>query len=450
MNIVPLNSQFRKVSDNDTWDDKIIIVYKNICREMVGFHNNGISGKRTRIHTMINKYIGQFRQFIIDMSDNVIFSSMYYIVRADKLPPLLGDMLKSVIYFLNDVAWFLRDFPRIKAFCMRGENWSVVFVGGYDGYPEIQDLIFSDQEVQVEHMAKVPMWRLPKQTSIWLDSGFDLVVCELSRLCPWKPKAQYSFDVPDRVTQVLDIPESLDDLLSGRRIRGPRRVIRQAEKQGLSYRFTQSTDDLKFFYHEMYLPYIKSRHQELANLCSIEDHERWLPHGGLIMVSRNGDLVGGSLITISNRICQGIEMGILQCDPELIRSGANSLIVWSNLLYSKEQGASKLILGGSHPYCSKGYFRYKARWGARVKRHELNSRPNWVFLSNQFDDSLREHINQKGLISESSGRFYRTFIPDHNNSVTDELKQDASKSGLEGLAVIRPGGVQFLNVQSES
>ena len=187
------------------------------------------------MNNILNKYVGQIKHLIKDISDRVISSSMYTIIRAERFPLVLRDAVKWTVYKVDDFVWLLYDFPRIKAFRLRGEEWCVVFVGVDGEYRVIMDIIFQDQEVQVEQLSKVLAWRLPAQTSSWLESGVDLVVCELSHLFPWKFTAPYSFSGPDLVIQALHLPENLEDLLVGRRIEGNRRWIRKAEKQGFDF-----------------------------------------------------------------------------------------------------------------------------------------------------------------------------------------------------------------------
>ena len=44
---------------------------------------------------------------------------------------------------LGDTAYLLRDFPRLTAYHIRGDEWSIVFVGSKQGCNEINALNFS-------------------------------------------------------------------------------------------------------------------------------------------------------------------------------------------------------------------------------------------------------------------------------------------------------------------
>jgi hypothetical protein len=194
----------------------------------------------------------------------------------------------------------------------------------------------------------------------------------------------------------------------------------------------------------MYCPFVKNRHGEKAQLASLECQMRWLKLGGLILISLNGQPIAGSLVVNTGKICHGIEQGILHSDLNLIKNGAIALIFWCCILWAKEQGIAEFDLGGSHAQCSNGAFSFKAMWGARVVPHLLNSRPSWTFLSDQFPDTLRQRLNQIGMICEIDGKFYCMYIPVGSKEVMGKHIKKAFKDGLDGVALVQPGFTQLV------
>ncbi len=332
----------------------------------------------------------------------------------------------------------------MDAYSLKGKEWSIVFVGGYNGFQGILNLFFKDQDVFPKVLERVPIWKLPEQSNRWLGEGVNLVICELSRLCPWKPSATYSFISSYCVTLILDIPANPDDLLVGRRMRGPRRYIRQAEKNGFSYRYTRSLEDYEFYYFEMYLPFVKTRHGEQAQIAQMADqYTRWFKPGGLILITQHDQPVAGSLVIRTGKMCHGSEMGILHCAPELLEAGVPAFIMWSTILWSHKQKAEQLNLGTSNAWYADGSFDSKTKWGAHVVRRKYIA-SQWSYLYNNLPDSLREKINQIGLISEQKGKFYCTYIPGDLAEDLDKKVQEALLHGLSGLAVVHNGSTQCL------
>jgi hypothetical protein len=376
--------------------------------------------------------------------DRIVDLCQFCIFWSGLLPAFIQNGIKGVSYFVGNLALLLSDFPRMNAYQLKGTEWTIVFVGGEVGQQDLQDLFFQDQEVITQNLGRILLWKLPRQSKIWLTAGADLVICELSRLTPWKPSAAYSFSGPDWVMQIIDLPASPEELLSGRRIHGPRRRIRQAEKNGYEFRFTRSVDDYYLFYNEMYLPFVQARHGEQALFVPMKDQrDRWFKPGGLILVTKNDKPVAGSLVIQTGKMAFGIEMGVLNCDPELLEAGVIAFLQWGTILWSYKNGVKQLNLGGSKGYCANGSFDSKSKWGARVVKQKRIT-PLRHFLSDHLPDSLRERINQVKLISERNGKFYCTFITETDNEDLDKMAQDAVDHGLSGLAVVQSGPTRYL------
>jgi len=386
--------------------------------------------------------------------DRVMDLSLFLLTWSRTLPGLIQRGVNTTAYFIGDSAWLLRDFPRLNAYQLKGDQWTVIFAGSQVGCLEVQHLLFGSQEVSQQMLPRGWLWKLPEQCASWLDARADLVVCEISRFCVWKPSAAYAFTGPDWVAQLLEIPASPDDLLVGRRIHGPRRRIRQGEKNGFSYRFTRSKEDFNYYYEHMYLPFVETKHGVKALTSPYNDlYNRWFKLGGLLLVTRYNQPVAGSLVIHTKDVCQGIEMGVLHNDPELLQAGINSILVWSTILWSHQKGAKQLDLGATHAWCENGSFDFKAQWGARVVRRAKIT-PNWTFLSRRLPDPLRERLNQIGKISELGGKFYCTYLPAEGPQNPDELSlndrvQDALMHGLAGIALVQPGSIKTVTAASE-
>jgi hypothetical protein len=390
-----------------------------------------------RIAIRIKKWIN----FLLDRISSLC---NFLIIWSGVFPAVIRDAIRGFAYFLGNLALFVEGIPRMDAYWLKGKEWTIVFVGYPIGFKTVLNLFFENQEVTTQILERVFVWRLPKQTKVWLSAGADLVICELSQTFPWKPSAAYSFSGPDWVMQVLDLPASPEDLLVGRRIHGPRRRIRQAEKMGFGHRFTRSLDDFHYFYSEMYLPFIRARHGEQASICPMSDQlRRWFKLGGLVLVTQNDQPVAGTLVIRTGKLCHGIEMGVLHNDAELFNLGVIALIQWSTILWSHSQGAKQLNLGGSHAWCSNGSFDFKAQWGARVVKWDKPTL-HWYFHSNHLPASLLAKLNQIGYISEHQGKFYYTYIPTEASENLEEKLLEASMHGLSGVALVQDGSTEYL------
>ena len=391
------------------------------------------------------RYVGWVKRLLKNLSGRTILISMFVILKAERLPALIRNLIQRIVYFLDDLAWLIRDFPRVKAYRLLGDGLSVIIVGSDERYRDLEYLFFQKKEFHPIQLPKVALWRLPRQTSSWLQTDADLVVCVLSRLCPWKPKGQFTFSSPDTIVQVVDLPEQMDSLLKGGRIADKRRLIRQAERQDLKFHASRSHADLELFHHEMYLPTIHKSYGDDAQTCSISDHRQFLDAGGeLLLVYQGEQLVAGAIIACLNEIAHGLSVGILHGDKKLIRRGAFNVLEWCSFCFAKERSAAQFDLGGSVALCSNRVFDSKSRWRAHVERHVLNSRPIHVFAADSLPEPLRERLNNARLITELGQRHYSVYIPSANDESYSAQLAKAAKYGLDGVAAIENYSVRLI------
>jgi len=349
--------------------------------------------------------------------------------------------LQALIRWIGDGALLLKELPRSTAWQLTGNEWKIVFVGSEVGCLDFQKAIFASSEFVAREIGRIRLDHLQTQMELWWKSGIHLVVCETSRIYPWRLWARWRFTSPTWIDQLLVLPEKPEDVLSGKQMRGPRRRIQQAWQDGFSYFFTQSLEEHRHFYQEMYLPFIKARHGAQALIAPIEDQrKRWLSKGGLLLVTQHDRPVAGSLLYRTGEMWHGIEEGILHNDPALMQLGINAILVWSTILWSHGQGAKYLSLGGSHAWCENGPFDFKKQWGAQVvRRNKIH--PVWTFLSESLPDSLKDRLNQIRFLHEMNDRFYIIRLNNEVSSGSAPTLQEYSveeqkRYGLAGVIQI--------------
>lgn len=323
--------------------------------------------------------------------------------------PMVQSIARDVARYMGDISELLRDFPRLDAYKLTGPNWTVIFVGNIQDLLEIRNLFFSEEVIHQE-IGRIALWKLPTQTRKWLAEGVDLVVCELSRIHPNRPKAPITFTVPTWIHQVLAIPEPVEMLIAGEKFANKRNTLNKARRAGFKVKFTQSKADFDHFHYHMYRPYLESRHGELALTASYQDQRRrWFERGGLLLVTDRDKPVAGALCHIAGETCFHIETGVLEADPQLFKQRIETTIVWYAIVWARDQGAQIFDMGGTRAWRSNGSFASKQSWGAQViRRRKIYS--TWTFLAQNLSPSLQDHINQLGFIGEIDGKFYRILL----------------------------------------
>ena len=370
---------------------------------------------------------------IIDLSD-MIFMDVY------RLPwPTAQNVVKKITRCVGDISWLLRAFPRLSAYKLAGTEWTIIFVGEDRDLLEMRHLFFPEGVVQQE-LGRIALWKLSAQTQQWLAEGIDLVICELGRIHPSRPKAPITFTVPIWIQQVLVIPEPWESLISGKKFATERHRLNKARRTGFNYRLSQSKADFEHFCYHMYLPYVKARHGHLAIVRRYQDQwRRWCTRGGLVLVTQHDEPVAAVLCYMANDVCFDLNRGVLEADPQLFKLGIETMITWYAITWARGQGAKIYNMGATRARCSNGSFNTKRRWGAQVVRPE-KIYGTWTFLAQNLSPSLQARLNELGFISEIDKKFYGILLSIDPTSITEtdvHKKSSAMKrQGLDGLVVI--------------
>jgi len=127
-------------------------------------------------------------------------------------------------------------------------------------------------------------------------------------------------------------------------------------------------DDLLFFYHHIYHPYISERFGVLADPSSLEELRYYFKRGALLVCKDDHDqIVGGYLYYMMNKIMY-YHVGATK--PGLCKnifSITNATGIFEMIRHAWQHGCSILDLGLSRPFLNDGVARYKYYWGACAK-----------------------------------------------------------------------------------
>jgi hypothetical protein len=231
-----------------------------------------------------------------------------------------------------------------------------------------------------------------------------------------------------------------------------RRNLREMEKQGFSYVFTQEEKDFDLFYHRMYRPYIHQRYGKRAMQHEYESLRRQFERGGMILVRCNQELICGMLCLKVGDTCEAHQMGVHEDHFDQVEKGASVALWWFMMDWARRNGLSYFDFGASRARTADGTFNFKRQWGTRVVP-ERDVHTEWVFYSDGLSPRLRHHLNKQGFISQIEGWHYHVVLPGPGEGLTGaelsgELKR-AAKYGLNGVLFISPqtGSVEMFHTR---
>jgi len=425
-----------------------------IIERLKGFDQKYLGGKINAIKRFINRgnVKSQIRRSVSCLSNNLYLFSIRLglgIFKNRKLIPY--SLRQAAARTLGDLGFFVEDLFEKSVWRMSGSGIQIVFVGSKESSLDILSLFF-DGLASHERIGGTFALGCSQKTIEWLDEGYDLVIYELSRICPFRPKTSIAFTVPQWVNQLITLPDQLKTLIAGDNYKVLRNEINKCRKAGYKWRFSQSRKDFDYFYHHLYLPFVRSRHGDHAHVAPYPfQWDFWIKKagGGLVLIDRGEVTVAGTICVIADGVCYDIEMGVLDADSVILQQGINTYLSWCVMEWGKDRGARFYNMGGSFGWKSHGAFRWKARWKSHVIRRKYPYR-TFNFAANRISPLLWERINTTGFLCESKDGFYSLILDKSDAPLTKieftEAINQTRQKGLRGVCVIAPDAKPIFHV----
>ena len=233
------------------------------------------------------------------------------------------------------------------------------------------------KDVTITKLKRIYLWELKK----FADQQ-DAVLIDMYR--PLSRFFNNGFLVPPLVRQVLDIDVSEDKLI---------RINTKNLKKALKYDCDVSNDidDLKFFYENMYVPYIKRVYGDSAQIEDFGDIEKIFNRGELLLIKLNDKYISAQLSEIDGDNYFLRKNGVL--DESFVKEGALVATYYFGILRAKEINAKIVDFGQSRSFLSDGSLRHKSLWGTRICEDKNIKRI--VYLRNIFEPFI--YIEDKKL-----------------------------------------------------
>lgn len=175
--------------------------------------------------------------------------------------------------------------------------------------------------------------------------------------------------------------------------------------QSYTAEISHDSERLRFFYEQMYLPYIRERHKD-ALIEDISKMQYLLrKNGELILIRHQQELVGGLFCKRMGGTYYALSLGLI--DDRWLSEDAVPALFYHSMIRARELNARFVDFGESRPFLSDGVMEYKRRWGGRVIRNE---RDNYFYLLKNVARDGLIFIEDEGLAALVSPESARSFL----------------------------------------
>jgi hypothetical protein len=263
-----------------------------------------------------------------------------------------------------------------------------------------------------------------------LAGGADLLITKLSPRMSRLMGLGNVLRVPERVCLQAKLP--FDETTRKQVARSNRQNIRRIRKNNFSYRVTDRREDFDYFFHDMYLPFIKDRFEDSAEVYSYKSALEMFRHGVILWAVQDGRVVAGSLTEKAGDVAKAIVIGTAGGSHEPINAGAHSALYFFSIEWAAEQGFKFLDMGGSRPSLADGVLVTKRRWGAGLawpnQHHDLIV--HWTRCSH----AVRRFLEQTPLIfRDADGLSGITAVNPQTDTDLAAVRKQAERHWISGL-----------------
>ncbi len=284
-------------------------------------------------------------------------------------------VMQSSLYGLNHFASLDIDTSPGHVYLTRGLAaegglpFTVAFVGDWrcdadNGLRLYEHFFFQEGTTMREDLGVCPISQV-RRTAGHLAKQVHLVAVTCNNLLLWRPSTGDWVTGPWTLRMAFDFcpGESWEDVQ--RRINQDYnlRVLRRA---GLTYRISHREDDFQRFYHDMYVPLVKSRYREYGEIVKETDcHNVFKGPGGAILLIENpeGKAIAGGLENMWQGTLFAFLNGVIDGSQELIKKGALTAWYYFGMKRAFDSGCRRFDSGPCQPFLTDGVYIHKHRWG---------------------------------------------------------------------------------------
>ena len=246
-----------------------------------------------------------------------------------------------------------------------GETVRTFYFGSQRSLDHIIDRLYDEHSVE-RRESKLRAWTVNRHVRL-AQASADLLIVDL----PWPysrfVREQGFIRVPGWVIQEVKLPAAWDDVVAGFRKNTRTTDLRKIRKFKLSYRLTNDLQEIDRFYESMYAPYAVHRFGKLVALGSREEIARAAKRGALLQVMEGKRAVAGVIVMPRRLTMHFLWFGLPLDLEEPIADAALSGLYYFSLQHAHRQKCAELHLSYTLPLLNDGVYRYKRKWGARIR-----------------------------------------------------------------------------------
>ena len=372
-----------------------------------------------------------------------------FVSKVHSLNPLAAALRRNAgegLNFLRNFSSSIRLFSKVRAAIISGkekhsgQSLSALYIGHLANFHFIMSKVYSDFNVTEEyagiHFLTIMQWVEAYEKKV------DLIFVDLEIVFSIMLRPDHFVVMPSWVRQRLHIPEDMEGVLAGMH-RKTKKELRRILKQGFTYGISRSVEDLRHFYHEMYVPHIISRYGDQAIVVSEQELFRRSHGCELIQLFHNGRLIQGVVVHKGRCLTIGwigVSRGV---EPDAMR-GASDALDFFAVSYGLKSGCAAIDFGTTRPLLNDGVFRYKRKWGTHVRKCRVPKGNIFVRPSRFVPSTIGFFTNNPLVVRDGNKLAGRILFSGERltGRHLQQMKEQCMTDGLECLKIFSLSGLE--------
>lgn len=267
----------------------------------------------------------------------------------------------------------------------------------------------------------------------------DLIVAVVPRQYDNSFNGLYTYKGTELVRQMISTVGTWDEVRQQFSVRKRRTSNHIEDRYGLRNRVSKDIKDLDFFYHRMYIPHVRKRHGDFAQIDPYEEIRGYFNMGMLMFATKDGVDLGGNLCNVEDGILYLRRVGVLDGDESLIESGLQAAIYHFAIKYANENHLKAADAMMSLPFLNDGVYNTKKEWGAAVSPSD--DYHTWVYFIHKGPQEKLAHFYARNPFVTIVGDGMKGIVGKPEGVLDSEFEETLNRyrsRGLNGFIVYTP------------
>lgn len=292
-------------------------------------------------------------------------------------------------------------------------------------------------------------WNIDQAIQQW-EEKVDLILVSSSLFRLPDTLNQRIFELPYFVRQVVELPQSSEDLYSYLyKYKGgsARTDLKRVRKAQFDYEVTCNEALLSDFYHQLYAPYIQERYAQTAELEPWSVFKALYGEKELLVIRKDGELAAGAVREQKGKTYYCLLAGVSSDGSQnFLKMGINSAVYWFTFVEAHRRGCHEVDLGSSRPFLKDGVLTYKKKWSNRVAMSTYKRNQQLFVLPCSNSSAMQRFFENNPFLCEKWGRLIGLVFMGANTLMEgDELAEYLKRIAID----VEGGSIYIIAMNQE-